>query len=119
MVISSRHRLIGVLALAATGLSVGGCQKAVTVGASNRCGADVEIQADSVSESSTRWITLRAGDRDEVVDVPENAQTLYARVRTAGGDQVRSFDVPMSSLGRPPADVDYEAELVLEDHRCP
>jgi hypothetical protein len=118
MVISSRHRLIGALALAATGLSVGGCQKAVS-GAVNRCGADVEIQADSVSEISSRWTTLRDGDRDSMVDVPENAETLYVRVRAQGTGEARSVDLPMTSLGRPPADVDYEAQLVLAGHRCP
>jgi hypothetical protein len=119
MVFSSRHRLIGVLVLAAAGLSVGGCLKAVSVGAVNRCGADVEIQADSVRESSSRWTTLRAGDRDYVVDVGESAETLYVRARAAGADEIRSFDVPMTSLGPPPADVDYEAQLVLERDGCP
>jgi hypothetical protein len=118
-VISSRHRLIGALVLAATGLSVGGCQKAVSVGAVNRCGADVEIQADSVSESSSRWTTLRAGDRDSMVDVRENAETLYVRVRAQGNGEARRVDLPMKSLGRPPADVDYEAQRVLAGHRCP
>jgi hypothetical protein len=119
MVISFRHRLIVALVLAATGLSVGGCQKAVSVGAVNRCGADLEIQADSVSESSSRWTTLRPGDRDSVVDVPESAETLYVRVRAPGAEEIRSFDVPMTSLGRPPADVGYEVQLVLEGDRCP
>jgi hypothetical protein len=118
-VIFSRHRLIGALVLAAAGLSVGGCLKAVSVGAVNRCGVDVEIQADSVSESSSRWITLRAGDRDSVVDVPEKSETLYVRVRAPGAEEIRRFDVPMTSLGRPPTDVDYEAQLVLEGDRCP
>jgi hypothetical protein len=119
MAISSRHRLIGALVLAATGLIVGGCQEAVSVGVVNRCGADVEIQADSVLESSSRWTTLRAGDRDSVVDVPESAQMLHVWVRAPGAEEIRSFDVPMTSLGRPPADVGYEAQLVLEDDGCP
>jgi hypothetical protein len=119
MVISSRRRLIAALVLASAGLSVGGCLKAVSVGAVSRCGADVEIQADSVSESSSRWTTLRAGDRDYVVDVSERAETLYVRVRAAGAEEIRSFDVPMTSLGRPPADVDYEAQLVLDGDGCP
>lgn len=119
MVTASRHRVIAALALAAIGLTLGGCQKAVTVGAVNRCGADVEIQADSVSESSTRWTTLPAGDQDSVVDVPQNAETLYAKVRAPGGQEIRSFGVPIRSLGKPPADVDYEAQLVLEGDRCP
>lgn len=116
---SCTHRLIGALVLAASGLSVGGCQNAVSVGVVNRCAVDVEIQADSVSESSTRWTTLRAGDRDSIVDVPENAETLYVRVRAPGTEEVRSIDLPMTSLGRPPADVDYEAQLVLAADRCP
>jgi hypothetical protein len=119
MVIPSRHRLIGALILAATGLSVGGCQKAVTVGAVNRCGGDVEIQADSVSESSSRWTSLRAGDRDSIVDMSESAETLYLSVRAQGTEEIRSVDLPMTSLGRPPADVDYEAQLVLAGDRCP
>jgi hypothetical protein len=119
MVISSRHRLIGSLVLAATGLSVGGCQNAVSVGAFNRCGADIEIQADSVSESSSRWTILGAGDRDTMVDLPENAETLYVRVRAPGTEEIRNVDLPMTSLGRPPTDVDYEARLVLAGDRCP
>ena len=119
MAISSRHGLIGALVVAATGLIVGGCLKAVSVGAVNRCGADVEIQADSMSDSSSRWTTLRAGDRDYVVDVSERAETLYVRVRAPGAEETRSFEVPMTSLGRLPADVDYEAQLVLEGDGCP
>ena len=119
MEISSRLRLIGALVLAATGLSLGGCQNAVTVGAVNRCVADVEIQADTVSESSTGWVTLGAGDRDGVVDVPEDSETLYARVREPGAKEIQSFDVPMTSLGQPTGDVDYETQLVLWGDRCP
>ena len=77
MVISLRRGLIAALVLATVGLSLGGCQDALSVGAVNRCGEDVEIQADSVSESSSRWITVRADDQDSVVDVPQNAKTLY------------------------------------------
>jgi hypothetical protein len=119
MVISSRHRLMGSLVLAATGLSVGGCQNAVSLGALNRCGVDVEIQADSVSESSTRWTTLARGDREGVVDVAENAEMLYVRVRAPGTEEIRSFDVPMTSLGRSPVDEDYEAQVVLAGDRSP
>ena len=119
MVISSKHRVVGGLVLAATGLSVGGCQNAVNVGAFNRCGVDVEIQADSVSEGSSRWTTLHAGARDAMVDVPENAETLYVRVRMPATEEIREVDVPMTSLGRPPAVVDYEAQLVLSGDRCP
>jgi hypothetical protein len=72
-----------------------------------------------VSQSSTGWATLGAGDRGEVVDVPQDAKTLYVRVRTADADQTRAFDIPVGSLERPPEDVDYEAELVLEGDRCP
>jgi hypothetical protein len=90
MVISSRHRLIGALVLAATGLSLGGCQKAVSVVAVNHCGADLEIEADSVGESSSRWTRLRAGDRDSMVDVPENIETLTSRcVRRAARNPKR------------------------------
>jgi hypothetical protein len=116
MVISSGRRVIGVLVLA-TGLSVGGCQNAVSVGVFNRCGVDVEIQADSVTESSSRWTTVRAGDRDAVVDVPENAETLYVRVGVPATEETRRVDVPMTSLGRPLADVG--AQLVLAGDRCP
>lgn len=119
MVISSRHRLIGAVVLAATGLSVGGCQNALDVGAVNRCGVDVEIQADSVREATTRWITVRAGGRNGVVQVGESIETLYVNVRAAGGGGIRSFDVPITSFGRPPAGADYEAELVLGGDRCP
>jgi hypothetical protein len=116
LVISSGRRVIRVLVLA-TGLSVGGCQNAVSVGVLNRCGVDVEIQADSVTESSSRWTTVRAGDRDAVVDVPENAETLYVRVGVPATEETRRVDVPMTSLGRPPADVG--AQLVLAGDRCP
>jgi hypothetical protein len=119
MVISSRHRLIGALVLAMTGLSVGGCQNAVSVGAVNHCDVDVEIQADSVSESTTRWATLGAGDQASVVDVSESAETLYVRVRAPDTEEIRRVVLPMTSLQRPPADVDYEAELVLAGDRCP
>jgi hypothetical protein len=118
-VISSRRRLIGALVLAVTGLSVGGCQNAVSVGAVNRCGADVEIQADSVSESTTRWTTVGAGDRASVVDVGENAETLYVRVRAPDSEEIRRVDLPMTSLRRPPADVDDQAQLMLAGDRCP
>ena len=117
--ISSRHRLIGALVLAVTGLTVGGCQNAVGVGAVNRCGADVEIQADSVSESSSRWTGLGAGDHASVVDVGENAEMLYVRVRAPGTEKIRSVGLPMTSLRWPPADVDYEAQLVLAGDWCP
>lgn len=119
MVTSSRHRVIAALALAAIGLSLGGCQKATSVGAVNRCGADAEIQADSVSESSSRWIMVRASDHNSVVDVPQNAETLYVKLRAPGAGEARSFDVPMTSLGKPAAGVDYDAQLVLEGDRCP
>jgi hypothetical protein len=119
MVISSRHRLIGALVLAATTLSLGGCQKALDLGAVNRCGSDVEIQADSVREGTTRWITVRAGDRNSVVQVGESIETLYVNVRAPGGGGIRSFDVPITSLEKPPAGADYEAQLVLEGNRCP
>jgi hypothetical protein len=119
MVISSWHRLIGALVLATAALSLGGCQKALSVGAVNRCGADVEVQADSVTESTVAWIRLRAGDRDGVVAVPQNAETLYVKVRAPGAGGARSFDAPMTSLEKPPAGVDYEAQLVLEGARCP
>ncbi|MER6590882.1 hypothetical protein ABT214_03245 [Micromonospora purpureochromogenes] len=119
MVPSSRHRLIAALAFMAIGLNLGGCQKAISVGAANRCGADVEIQADSVRESTTRWVTLRAGDQDGVVQVGENTETLYVNVRAPGTGEARGFDVPMRSLGKPSADADYEAQLVLEGVRCP
>jgi hypothetical protein len=119
MVISSRHRRIGALVLAATGLSVGGCQEAVSVGAVNHCGTDVEVQADTLRESTTHWIALSAGDRDSVVDVPESAESLYVGVRAPGTEERGSFKVPMTSLGRPPTDVDYEAQLVLAGDRCP
>ena len=118
MVTSSRHRVIGALVLA-TGLNVGGCQNAVSVGAVNRCGVDLEIQADTVRESSTSWIRLGSGDRDDVVQVGENAETLYVRVRVPGAEEMQSFETPMASLGRPPADVGYEAQLVLVGDRCP
>jgi hypothetical protein len=72
-----------------------------------------------VTGSSSRWTTLRAGDRDSIVDVPENAEALYVRVRAPGTEEVRSIDLPMTSLGRPPADVDDEAQLVLVGDRCP
>jgi hypothetical protein len=72
-----------------------------------------------VSESSTPWTTLAPGDRDGVVDVPENAETIYARVRAPGAEKSRSFDAPMTSLGRPPTYVGYDAQLVLEGDRCP
>ena len=119
MVFSSSHWLIGLLVLAATGLSLGGCQNAVSVGAVNRCGADVEIQADSVNEGSSRWTTLPSGDRASIVDVPENAETLYVSVRAQGTEEMRGANLPMTSLGRPPADVDYDVQLVLAGDRCP
>jgi hypothetical protein len=118
MVTSSRHRVTGALVLA-TGLSVGGCQNPVSVGAFNRCGVDLEIQADTVSESSTSWIRLGSGDRDDVVQVGENAERLYVRVRVPGAEEARSFETRMASLGRLPADVGYEAQLVLVGDRCP
>ena len=119
MVISPRRGLIAALVLATVGLSLGGCQKALSVGAVNRCGADVEIQADSVSESSTRWITVRADDQDSVVDVPQNAKTIYIKVRAPRAGGTRSFEAPVTSLEKPPAGADYEAQLVLEGDRCP
>jgi hydrogenase maturation factor len=117
MVISSRYRLVSVLVL--TTLTVGGCQNAVDVGAVNRCGVDVEVKMDTIRDGSTRWITVHAGDRENVVAIGENSETLYVEVRPAGGQPTRTFDVPTKSLGRPPAGVDYEAELVLEGERCP
>lgn len=116
---SSEHRVLTALALAAIGLSLGACQKAITVGAVNRCGADVEIQADSVGDSSVPWTRLRDRDQDSVVDVPEATATLYVKVRTPGTGEGRSFDVAMRSLSKPPADVDYGAQLALEGDRCP
>lgn len=116
---SSGHRVLAALALAAIGLSLGGCQEAITVGAVNRCGTDVEIQADSVREATTRWIMVRAGSQEKVGATGENTKTLFINVRVLGSGEARSFDVPMRSLGKPPADVDYEAQLVLEGDRCP
>jgi hypothetical protein len=117
-VIYSRHWLIGALVLA-TGLCLGGCQEALTVGAVNRCGAEVEIQLDTVREATTQWITLRDGGGGSVADVGEGAETLYVNVRTPGAAGVRSFEVPTASLEPPPAGVDYEAQLVLKGDRCP
>jgi hypothetical protein len=93
-VISSRHRLIGALVLAATGLSVGGCQKAVSVGAVNRCGADVEIQADSVSE-------VRAGG-PPCAPVIETAWSTYRRTprRSTSGCVRRATGRPDASTCR-------------------
>ncbi|MDH6465559.1 hypothetical protein M2302_005761 [Micromonospora sp. A200] len=54
-VTSSRHRVLAALALLAIGLGLGGCQKAITVGAVDRCGANVEVKAGSVSNSSSGW----------------------------------------------------------------
>jgi hypothetical protein len=116
---SSGHRVLAALAVAAIGLSLGGCQKAITVGAVNRCGVDVEIQADSVREATTGWITVRADGSEKVVATGENTKTLYVKVRAPGSGEGRSFDVAMRSLGKPPADVGYEAQLVLEGDRCP
>jgi hypothetical protein len=119
MVISSLHRRIGALILAATGLSLGGCQEAVSVGAVNHCGTEVEVQADDLREGATHWTTVRSRDRDSVVDVPENTDMLYVRVRAPGTEESRRFKVPMTSLGHPPTDADYEAQLVLAGDRCP
>ncbi|MEV1144915.1 hypothetical protein [Micromonospora sp. NPDC049799] len=119
MVKSPRHRLIAALAVAAIGLSLGGCQQAISVDAVNQCGADVELQLDTVRETTTQWVTLRAGDQDGVASVGENAEMLYVKVRAPGAEGARSFDVPMTSLGKPPAGADYEALLVLEGDRCP
>jgi hypothetical protein len=116
---SSGYRVLAALALAAIDLSLGACEKAINVGAVNRCGADVEIQADSVADSSSRWTRLRDRDQDSVVQVPENAKTLYVKVRAPGTEEARSFDVAMRSLGKPPADVDYDAQLALEGDWCP
>jgi hypothetical protein len=48
-----------------------------------------------------------------------HAETLYVSVRAPGTEAVRSIDLPMTSLERPLADVDYEAQLVLAGDRCP
>jgi hypothetical protein len=45
--------------------------------------------------------------------------TLYVWIRAVSGDETGGFEVPMSELGKPPEDADYEAELVLEGDRCP
>ncbi|MEU5786142.1 hypothetical protein ABZ754_00245 [Micromonospora purpureochromogenes] len=119
VVTSFRHRLITALALAAIGLSLGGCQKAISVGAVNRCGVDVEIQADTVREATTRWVMVRAGDQEKVAAMGENTEMFYVNLRASGNGEARSFDVLTTSLGKPPADVDYEALLVLEGDRCP
>ncbi|MGS2620124.1 hypothetical protein ACVCAH_37525 [Micromonospora sp. LZ34] len=111
--------MIAALTLAAIGLSLSGCQKAISVGAVNRCGVDVEIQADTVREATTRWITVRAGDQEKVAAMGENTETLYVNLRAPGNGEARSFDVPTTSLGKPSADVDYEALLVLDGDRCP
>jgi hypothetical protein len=40
-------------------------------------------------------------------------------VREPGAKEIQSFDVPMTSLGQPAGDVDYDAQLVLWGDRCP
>lgn len=119
MVIFSRHRLIGALLLTATALFLGACQNAVTVGAVNRCGTDVEVRADSVTDMTTHWVTVRAGGDRSVVDMGQSIKTLYVNVRTPGSERIRSFEVSTASLGKPPAGASYESQLALEGDRCP
>jgi hypothetical protein len=107
------------LLLLAIAVSLAGCQRSTTVSALNKCEEQIQVSASSVSVEEPEWITLTAGQRDEIAGVGERAQTLYVDVRTGDGGEIQHFEVPMDQLAEPPADTDYEAELVLAGDRCP
>jgi hypothetical protein len=115
------RRRIGraVLLLLAIAVSLTGCQHSTTVSALNKCETQIQVSASSVSVEEPEWITLTSSQRNEIAGVGERAQTLYVGVRTGDGGEIRHFEVPMDQLAEPPADTDYEAELVLEGDRCP
>jgi hypothetical protein len=96
-----------------------GCQRSTTVSAVNNCGSQVQISASSVSAEGPGWISLTAGQRDEIAGVAQSAKTLYVDVRTGPSGEVRHYEVSIDELAQPPADTRYDKELVLEGDRCP
>ena len=116
-----RHAGCAVLLLMALAVSLAGCQNATAVGAVNDCGTQLDVRASegSTTTDEMAWKTLSPGNRDEIVDVIENAQTLYVQVRANDGGAVRRFEVPMDQLGPPPTGTDVDKELVLGGDRCP
>jgi hypothetical protein len=118
MVMRRRTRSATLLFLAVVA-TVAGCQRSTTVSAVNNCGTQVQVSASSVSAEEPEWISLTAGQRDEIAGIAQSAKTLYVDVRSGQGGKVRRFEVAIDDLAQPPADTRYDKELVLEGDRCP
>jgi hypothetical protein len=115
----TKRRTGSAVLLVAAMVTLSGCQRSTTVGAVNNCGTPIQVSASSVSAEEPEWISLAAGQRDEIAGVAESAQTLYVDVRTGPGDDVRHYEVAIDELAQPPAATRYDKELVMEGDRCP
>jgi hypothetical protein len=79
----------------------------------------VEARADSVTDTSVAWSRIGPEQRDNIVDVPENATQLYVDVRGSESAEPLHLVVDVADLSEPPEGVDDDVEIVLEGDRCP
>ncbi|MEV1143908.1 hypothetical protein [Micromonospora sp. NPDC049799] len=117
-------RIFLLLAGTAVLLAFTGCQRALNVGAVNRCGHPIEIVGDSASElRQSGWVSMGEGQRWYVLSAAESTDRLYVWVRRPDAQQPMRFEIAVAELPRPPADATSETridrEIVVEGDRCP
>lgn len=99
-----------------------GCGDSLSVGAMNRCGYAVEVDAGSSTITAAKdphWTQLADGERSGVRSIREDADRVFFWVRTAADGEVLQFDLAVDELVRPPEGANYEIEIILDGDRCP
>ncbi|MFI7575968.1 hypothetical protein [Micromonospora sp. NPDC049497] len=117
-------RISLLLAGTAVLLALTGCQRALNVGAANRCGHPIEVNTNSAPElPQSGWVSMSEGQRRYVLSAAESTDRLYVWVRRPDAQQPMHFEIAVAELPRPPADATYETridvEIVMEGDRCP
>lgn len=115
----SARQHVGAVALATMLLVLGGCQTSIGVNVLNRCGQAVEVRADAVAETTTKWQPIGAGERTEVVDIPEDTNLIYVQVRANENALPELFIASVTGHPNPRPGADNDVEIVLDGDRCP
>lgn len=115
----SARQLVGAVALATMLPVLGGCQTSIGVNVLNRCGQAIEVRVDSVADSTTTWQPIGAGERTEVVDIPQDTKLIYVQVRANENALPALFIASVTGRPNPRPGADNDVEIVLDGDRCP
>ena len=79
----------------------------------------MEARAHEVTDTSVGWSRIEPEQRDNIVDVMEDATRLYVDVRRSENAQPVHLLIDVADLPEPPEGAEDDVEILLDGDRCP